>query len=143
MVFTHQSLPLTQELLLIIMGSRHLTSSPLADTACVSTSRGQVYRSETPWGRTMFTGSTSDMRSYGRLHHLSSISPLDCAPIGRPDVWRWVAGIRACIRPVKQVCNQINSSGLRLSTSCSILFMDKRRPPVLSSQTSCKDIPCT
>ena len=34
------------------MGIRHLTCSPLVHSACVSTSRGQAYRSETPWGRT-------------------------------------------------------------------------------------------
>ena len=67
------------------MGSRHLTSPSPAHTACGSTSRGQVCHPEASWRCTLFTGDTR-----------SSPGTLDCVPIGRPDICRWVAGISAC-----------------------------------------------
>ena len=133
-------MPLAQELLLteeahVIMGIHHLTSSLLAHSACVSTSRSQAHRSQTPWGCTMLTGSGSGMPSQGEFI-ISAHPALDCVPIGRPDIWRWVAGIRA-LSLYGRRATIINLSGLRLSTSCSMLFMEKRRPPIHSSQASC------
>ena len=53
-----QQLLFTRKAHVIIVGLRHMTSSPPAQSACVTTRRSQVRSSETPWDLTMATGGT-------------------------------------------------------------------------------------
>ena len=66
--------------------------------------------------------------------------PLDCAPIGRPDIWRWVAGIRPGLSGRHATRSTRQASGYQ---QAAIYYSWISGGLQYSRAKPCKDIPCT